>query len=100
MVLPLMPSGSQVRRLRTGTFSCWLTRMNIAGTYIAQTVWLSSWKFDRSIEGPMIDCTDSAYPGAVVIYMFYAAQYGMFQNMYDLLEFETNQTSLIVPNNI
>jgi len=53
----------------------------IVGTYIAQTVWLASWKFDRSVPGPMIDCTDSAYAGAVVIYMLYAAQYGIFQNM-------------------
>lgn len=29
----------------------------------------------------MIDCTDDAYAGAVVIYMMYAAQYGIFQNM-------------------
>lgn len=29
----------------------------------------------------MIDCTDRAYAGAVVIYMMYAAQYGIFQNM-------------------
>ncbi|KXL49290.1 hypothetical protein M433DRAFT_132666 [Acidomyces richmondensis BFW] len=53
----------------------------IVGAYIAQTVWLASWKFDRSVPGPMIDCTDSAYAGAVVIYMLYAAQYGIFQNM-------------------
>ena len=41
----------------------------ITGTYIAQTAWLAAWKFDRSIPGPMIDCTDKAYAGAVVIYM-------------------------------
>jgi hypothetical protein len=29
----------------------------------------------------MIDCTDKAYAGAVVIYMMYASQYGIFQNM-------------------
>jgi hypothetical protein len=28
----------------------------------------------------MIDCTDPAYAGAVVIYMLYASQYGIFQN--------------------
>ncbi|KAJ6445379.1 Glycerol 2-dehydrogenase (NADP(+)) [Purpureocillium lavendulum] len=53
----------------------------ISAAYIAQTVWLSSWKFDRSVPGPSIDCTDPAYPGAIVIYMIYAAQYGMFQNV-------------------
>ncbi|KAF2165583.1 hypothetical protein M409DRAFT_36848 [Zasmidium cellare ATCC 36951] len=53
----------------------------ITGTYIAQTVWLSSWNFDRSVPGPSIDCTDPVYAGAVVIYMLYAAQYGIFQNM-------------------
>lgn len=53
----------------------------ITGTYIAQTAWLDSWKFDRSVPGPTIDCTDPAYVGAVVIYMLYAAQYGIFQNM-------------------
>ena len=46
----------------------------ITGAYIAQTAWLASWKFDRSIPGPMIDCTDPAYAGAVVIYMLYAAR--------------------------
>ena len=49
--------------------------------YIPQTAWRSSWEFDRSVPGPMIDCTDLAYAGAVVIYMMYAAQYGIFQNM-------------------
>jgi hypothetical protein len=29
----------------------------------------------------MIDCTDRAYAGAVVIYTLYASQYGIFQNM-------------------
>jgi hypothetical protein len=51
-----------------------------SGTYIAQTIWLASWKFNRAIPGPEIDCTDPAYAGAVVIYIFYAAQYGIFQN--------------------
>lgn len=49
----------------------------ITGTYAAQTAWLASWNFDRSIPGPMIDCTDRAYAGAVVVYMLYAAQYGL-----------------------
>ncbi|KAI1622024.1 hypothetical protein EDD37DRAFT_687827 [Exophiala viscosa] len=53
----------------------------ITGAYIAQTAWLSSWKFDRSVAGPSIDVHDKAYAGAVVIYMFYAAQYGIFQNL-------------------
>ncbi|EXJ89091.1 hypothetical protein A1O3_02155 [Capronia epimyces CBS 606.96] len=53
----------------------------ITGAYIAQTIWLSSWKFDRSVPGPSIDVRDKAYAGAVVIYMLYAAQYGIFQNL-------------------
>ena len=53
----------------------------ITGAYIAQTIWLASWRFDRSVPGPSIDITDRAYPGAVVIYLLYAAQYGMFQNV-------------------
>lgn len=53
----------------------------ITGAYIAQTAWLASWKFDRTIEGPSIDVTEQAYAGAVVVYMMYAAQYGMFQNL-------------------
>ncbi|KAH8805488.1 hypothetical protein F5884DRAFT_799458 [Xylogone sp. PMI_703] len=53
----------------------------ITGAYIAQTVWLSSWKFDRSVEGPSIDVSDAAYPGAIIIYLFFAAQYGIFQNV-------------------
>ncbi|KAK4892204.1 hypothetical protein LTR27_009213 [Elasticomyces elasticus] len=57
----------------------------ILGAYVAQTAWLASWKFDRSVPGPMIDCTDPAYAGAVVIYMLYAAQYGIFQNVVRLI---------------
>ncbi|KAL1901094.1 hypothetical protein Sste5346_002161 [Sporothrix stenoceras] len=70
--------GSRQRRAFYGiTFDAiWIT-----GAYIAQTAWLASWKFDRSVSGPSIDCTDKAYAGAVVIYMFYAAQYGVFQNV-------------------
>ncbi|KAK0255925.1 hypothetical protein LTS09_009227 [Friedmanniomyces endolithicus] len=70
--------GSRKRRAFIGiTFdACW-----IVSTYIAQTAWLAAWKFDRSVPGPMIDCTDPAYAGAIVIYMLYAAQYGIFQNM-------------------
>ena len=63
--------GSRRKRALSGVAidSVWVT-----GAYIAQTAWLASWKFDRSVEGPMIDCTDDAYAGAVVIYMLYAAQ--------------------------
>ncbi|OAA55294.1 Major facilitator superfamily domain, general substrate transporter [Niveomyces insectorum RCEF 264] len=70
--------GNRKRRAYLGiTFDAvWIT-----GAYIAQTIWLSSWKFDRSVPGPSIDCTDPAYAGAVVIYMLYAAQYGVFQNV-------------------
>jgi hypothetical protein len=70
--------GSRKKRALIGiTFDAvWIT-----GTYIAQTAWLASWKFDRSAPGPEIDYTDPAYAGAVVIYIFYAAQYGIFQNM-------------------
>lgn len=70
--------GSRKRRAFYGiTFDAvWIT-----GSYIAQTIWLSSWKFDRSVPGPEIDCTDPAYVGAVVIYMLYASQYGIFQNV-------------------
>jgi hypothetical protein len=70
--------GSRKRRAIMGiTFDViWIT-----GTYVAQTAWLAAWKFDRSVPGPMIDCTDRAYAGAIVIYMLYAAQYGIFQNM-------------------
>ena len=53
----------------------------ITSTYIAQTIWLHSWKFDRSIPGPSIDVHDDAYPGAIFIYLFYATQYGIFQNL-------------------
>ena len=66
----------------------------ITGTYIAQTIWLASWKFDRNIPGPAIDWTDSSYPGAVIIYLCYGAQYGMFQNtVLWLLGSLTNQPS-------
>lgn len=53
----------------------------ITGAYTAQTAWLASWKFDRSIPGPSIDVSDAAYPGAIIIYLLYNAQYGVFQNV-------------------
>jgi hypothetical protein len=66
----------------------------ITGTYIAQTIWLASWKFDRSIAGPSIDWTNPSYLGAVIIYLCYGAQYGMFQNtVLWLLGSLTNQPS-------
>ena len=70
--------GSRKKRALLGVAidAVWIT-----GSYIAQTAWLSSWNFNRAVPGPMIDCTDSAYAGAVVIYMMYASQYGIFQNV-------------------
>jgi hypothetical protein len=53
----------------------------ITGAYIAQIIWLHSWKFNRSIDGPSIDISDSSYGGAIVIYLLYATQYGIFQNV-------------------
>lgn len=53
----------------------------VTGVYVAQTVWLHSWNFDRDAGGPSIDLTDAAYPGAVVIYLIYGGQYGIFQNV-------------------
>ncbi|OAL35292.1 hypothetical protein AYO20_05343 [Fonsecaea nubica] len=69
---------SRRRRLFVGvTVNCvWVT-----GAYIAQSIWLNSWDFNWKIPGPEIDCTDKAYRGAVVVYLFYAAQYGMFQSL-------------------
>lgn len=45
-----------------------------------QTVWLHTWKFDRKVAGPSIDLHDAAYPGAIIIYLLYGGQWGMFQN--------------------
>ncbi|CAH0023108.1 unnamed protein product [Clonostachys rhizophaga] len=69
--------GSRRRRglLTIGFDAIWIT-----GTYIALTLWLHSWGFDRSIPGPNIDITDAAWPGAVAIYVLYGSQYGIFQN--------------------
>jgi hypothetical protein len=69
--------GSRRRRAFIGiaTVATW-----VLGAYIAQTIWLDSWKFDRSIPGPSIDIHDDAYPGALIIYLFMVGQYGVFQN--------------------
>jgi hypothetical protein len=53
----------------------------ITGVYIAQTIWLHSWNFDRAVPGPSIDVANSAYAGGFIIYMFYLVQYGIFQNV-------------------
>lgn len=68
-------------RKKRGLVAIALCSTIIIGTYIAQIIWLSSWKFDRSIDGPGIDWKDPAYKGAVVIYMLYGAQYGMLENL-------------------
>jgi hypothetical protein len=81
-------------RRRRGMIVVVVDTIFITGTYIAQTIWLASWKFDRNIAGPSIDWTDSSYPGAVIIYLCYGAQYGMFQNtVLWLLGSLTNQPS-------
>jgi MFS family permease len=77
-ILDRQSLGTRRKRLLIAiTFvAVWLT-----GTYIAQTAWLAAWKFDLSVPGPQIDCTDPAYAGAVVVYLLYAAQYGGFQSV-------------------
>jgi hypothetical protein len=67
-------------RKRRGLIAVSFNAVWITGTYIAQTIWLSNWKFDRAVTGPNIDWTDDAYPGALIIYLCYGAQYGIFQN--------------------
>ncbi|ETS75937.1 hypothetical protein PFICI_12881 [Pestalotiopsis fici W106-1] len=67
-------------RRRRGLLAIGFNSTLILGTYVALTIWLHSWNFNRNIEGPMIDLKDAAYPGAVVIYILYGAQYGIFQN--------------------
>lgn len=69
------------KRKRRAFIAITIDAVWITSTYIAQTIWLHSWKFDRSIPGPSIDVHDSAYPGAIFIYLFYATQYGIFQNV-------------------
>ncbi|OQV02268.1 hypothetical protein CLAIMM_07500 [Cladophialophora immunda] len=71
----------QFSEQRRALFAIALDVVWITGAYIAQTVWLASWKFRLSVPGPDIDVTDSAYAGAIVIYIFFAAQYSLFQNV-------------------
>lgn len=68
-------------RRKRGLIGIAATATLILGTYVAQLVWLSSWKFDRSIPGPNIDWTDDSYAGAVIIYILYGAQYGLLENL-------------------
>ncbi|KIW84617.1 hypothetical protein Z517_00005 [Fonsecaea pedrosoi CBS 271.37] len=66
-----------VTAMHTITVNCaWIT-----GAYIAQAIWLNSWNFNWKIPGPEIDCTDKADRGAMMVYLSYAAQYGMFQSL-------------------
>jgi hypothetical protein len=67
-------------RKRRGLIAVSLDAVWTTGSYITQTVWLSSWKFNRKVPGPSIDWTDNAYPGAIIIYLCYGAQSGNFQN--------------------
>jgi hypothetical protein len=66
-------------RRRRGLWAIIFGAIWVTGAYTAQTTWLSSWKFDRKISGPLIDWTDSSYPAAVIIYLAYGAQNGFFQ---------------------
>ena len=78
MLLDYKRLGGRRKRMFLGiTFvMVWVT-----GAYIAQTIWLHSWKFNRSIPGPNINYNQPSYGGAVVIYMIYAGQYGIYQNL-------------------
>jgi hypothetical protein len=42
-------------RSRRGMIAVAFDAIFVTGTYIAQTIWLASWKFDRSVPGPAID---------------------------------------------
>jgi hypothetical protein len=84
-------------RRRRGLFVVTFDAVWVTGTYIAQTIWLESWAFDRRIPGPAIDWTDSSYPGALIIYLAYGAQNGFFQNtIVWLLGTMTNQPERLV----
>lgn len=90
----LLDSETLGSRRQRGMIVVVIDAIFITGTYIAQTIWLASWKFDRNIAGPPIDWTDSSSPGAVVIYLCYGAQYGISQNtVLWLLGSLTNQPS-------
>lgn len=71
--------GPRRRRMVYGLafVSIWIT-----GAYIAQTIWLASWNFSYDVAGPDMDFTDPAYAGAVTVYLFYAAQYGIFTSIF------------------
>jgi hypothetical protein len=84
-------------RRRRGLWVIAFDAIWVTGTYVAQMIWLSSWKFDREIPGPAIDWTDPSYPGAVIIYLAYGAQNGLFQNtIIWLLGAMTNQPERLV----
>ncbi|KAK5043607.1 hypothetical protein LTR84_011367 [Exophiala bonariae] len=76
----LLLDNKRLRRKTRALIAITIIMIWVTGSYIAQTIWLSSWKFNRHIPGPSIDINDAAYPGAVIIYLFYGGQYGMFQN--------------------
>jgi hypothetical protein len=77
----LLDSESLGRRQTRALIAVALITVWITGVEMAQTIWLNSWKFDRSITGPEIDLYDSAYPGVVIIYLIYGGQYSIFQNV-------------------
>ncbi|KIW63312.1 hypothetical protein, variant [Phialophora macrospora] len=68
-------------RKRRGFIAITFNAVYITGAYIALIVWLKSWNFQWTVPGPSIDCTDDAYPGAVVVYLLMVSQYGIFQNV-------------------
>ena len=76
----LLLDNKQLRRKTRAFIAVTIIMIWVTGSYITQTVWLASWKFDRHVPGPSIDIKDAAYPGALMIYLFYGGQYGMFQN--------------------
>jgi hypothetical protein len=77
----LLDSEKLGRRRNRGLIAIGIVSVWLTGVYIAQTAWLHSWDFDRSLAGPSIDLPDSSYPGAVVIYLMYGGSYGIFQNV-------------------
>lgn len=77
-VLDMKRLGGRKRRAMYGITLCavWIITANIA-----QTIWLASWNFDRSLPGPMIDYTDSSYAAAIAVYLLYAGEYGLFPSL-------------------